>query len=145
MAQVNYTGKSALLYVITKIKSYLGEKAPLNSPTFTGIPTAPTATQGTDNTQLATTAFVNAAIAASIGEGVGIQFEVVSSLPDTGKSNVIYLLSKTGTTQDVYDEYVYVNNVWEKIGTTSVDLSGYLKTTDLVEITNEEIDAMFEV
>ena len=34
----------------------------LNSPALTGTPTAPTATQGTDTTQLATTAFVNAAV-----------------------------------------------------------------------------------
>jgi len=38
--------------------------APLASPTFTGIPAAPTAAQGTDTTQVATTAFVNAEIAA---------------------------------------------------------------------------------
>jgi len=43
--------------------------APLASPTFTGIPAAPTATPGTATTQLATTAFVNAAIAA-IAAGV---------------------------------------------------------------------------
>jgi len=39
-------------------------KAGLASPTFTGTPAAPTAAQGTDTTQLATTAFVNAEIAA---------------------------------------------------------------------------------
>jgi len=38
-------------------------KAPLASPTFTGTPAAPTATGGTNTTQLATTAFVQAAIA----------------------------------------------------------------------------------
>ena len=38
--------------------------APINSPTFTGTPAAPTAAQGTDTTQIATTAFVNAEIAA---------------------------------------------------------------------------------
>lgn len=37
--------------------------APLNSPAFTGVPTAPTAAPGTDTTQLATTAFVEAALA----------------------------------------------------------------------------------
>lgn len=41
-------------------------KAPLASPTFTGTPTAPTAAAGTNNTQLATTAFVQAAIAAAL-------------------------------------------------------------------------------
>ena len=39
--------------------------APLASPTFTGVPAAPTATAGTNTTQLATTAFVQAAIPAS--------------------------------------------------------------------------------
>lgn len=36
----------------------LGAKAPVNSPTFTGIPAGPTASVGTNTTQLATTAFV---------------------------------------------------------------------------------------
>ena len=39
-------------------------KANLASPTFTGTPAAPTASQGTNTTQVATTAFVNAEIAA---------------------------------------------------------------------------------
>ena len=39
--------------------------APLASPTFTGVPAGPTATAGTSTTQLATTAFVSAAVAAS--------------------------------------------------------------------------------
>lgn len=43
----------------------------LASPTFTGVPAAPTATGGTSTTQLATTAFVQAAIAAA-GTGAGI-------------------------------------------------------------------------
>jgi hypothetical protein len=36
--------------------------APIASPSFTGVPTAPTALMGTNNTQIANTAFVNAAI-----------------------------------------------------------------------------------
>lgn len=45
-------------------ESELAAKAPLASPTFTGTPAAPTAAQGTDTTQLATTAFVRAEVAA---------------------------------------------------------------------------------
>jgi hypothetical protein len=37
-------------------------RAPINSPTFTGVPAAPTASPGTSTTQLATTAFVGAAV-----------------------------------------------------------------------------------
>ena len=41
--------------------------APKASPAFTGVPTAPTADSGTNNTQIATTAFVKTAIAALVG------------------------------------------------------------------------------
>ena len=42
------------------------KKAPLNNPALTGTPTTPTARQGTNNTQIASTAFVMAAIAALV-------------------------------------------------------------------------------
>ncbi|EGI1130727.1 phage tail protein [Escherichia coli] len=42
------------------------KKAPLNSPALTGMPTTPTAPQGTNSTQIASTAFVMAAIAALV-------------------------------------------------------------------------------
>ncbi|EMF1547047.1 phage tail protein [Escherichia coli] len=42
------------------------KKAPLNSPALTGTPTTPTAAQGTNSTQIASTAFVMAAIAALV-------------------------------------------------------------------------------
>ena len=49
--------------VSTATQTALDAKAPLASPGFTGIPTAPTAAAGTSTTQIATTAFVNAALA----------------------------------------------------------------------------------
>ncbi|MCK3256063.1 tail fiber protein, partial [Escherichia coli] len=51
----------------TTINNSLALKAPLASPALTGIPTAPTAAQGTNNTQIATTAYVRAAISALVG------------------------------------------------------------------------------
>ena len=49
------------------IKTLNDTKAPLKSPALTGTPTAPTAAQGTNNTQIATTAYVRAAISALVG------------------------------------------------------------------------------
>ena len=43
---------------LTAVASAISSKADLNSPALTGVPTAPTATAGTNTTQLATTAFV---------------------------------------------------------------------------------------
>ncbi len=50
------------------IKSKLEAAAPKASPTFTGTPAAPTATVNTKTTQLATTAFVYAALTARYEE-----------------------------------------------------------------------------
>ena len=53
-------------------------------------------------------------------------------LPTTGESNVLYLVPKsTSQTSNYYDEYVYANNNWEKIGDTEIDLSNYVTTTAL--------------
>lgn len=70
-----------------------------------------------------------------------ISFEVVTSLPSTGEVGVIYLVPQTKTsTQNIYDEYIYVNDAFEKLGSTDVDLTGYVKETDLEAISNAEID-----
>lgn len=56
-----------------KIAAYIDGStvyAELNSPAFTGIPTAPTAAEGTNTTQIATTAFVKTAIDAAISQAL---------------------------------------------------------------------------
>ena len=55
---------------------------------------------------------------------------VVTELPISDIStSTIYLKSNGGSSGNSYDEYIYVNSAWEKIGTTEVDLSGYVPTT----------------
>lgn len=51
---------------LAKIEALLALKAPLASPTFTGVPAVPTASPGTSTTQAASTAFVAAAVSSSI-------------------------------------------------------------------------------
>jgi hypothetical protein len=55
-------------------------------------------------------------------------------LPATGVTHTIYFVPKAGSTNDVYDEYLYINNAWEMIGNTQVDLSNYVTTTTLAAI-----------
>lgn len=74
---------------------------------------------------------VSAAIAEAIGGITELEYIVVSSLPSTGKKGVVYLVPHQHGTRDIYDEYIWVNNAFEKIGSTDVDLSGYLKDTDI--------------
>lgn len=60
--------------------------------------------------------------------GAGLDFIVVEELPETGQKGVVYLLAKDGEAPDVYDEYVWITatETFELIGSTKVDLSGYL-------------------
>ena len=74
-----------------------------------------------------------------------IEFQIVTALPSTGASNVIYLKSNGGASPNSYDEYAWIaaNSSFEKIGSTNIDLSGYWKKDELVECTNAEIEALF--
>lgn len=69
--------------------------------------------------------------------------QIVTSTTEMTDENVIYLLANEGKENNIYDEYIVINSKPEKVGTTEVDLTNYIKVTDLVEITNEEIDAIF--
>ena len=72
-----------------------------------------------------------------------IDYQVVQTLPQTGVKGTIYLVPNSGTNPNIYDEYIYTNNAWEKIGSTDVDLSQYWAKADLVAITTAEIDTLF--
>lgn len=73
------------------------------------------------------------AIAAAIAAVDHLSREIVGTLPENANENVIYMvLREDGTGQDVYNEYMYINGAWEIIGDTSVDLTGYAKTEDIL-------------
>ena len=59
------------------------------------------------------------------------EFSVVTKLPQTGEKGIIYLVAHAHGTGDVYDEYIWVTDKFEKIGNTDIDLSQYAKTADL--------------
>ena len=67
----------------TAISSAIASKSNINSPTFTGTPAAPTASAGTSTTQLATTAFVTAALSAAYPVGSIYINAAVSTNPAT--------------------------------------------------------------
>ena len=61
-----------------------------------------------------------------------LDIEVVTTLPTTNISTTTIYLKPltTSATQNVYEEYIYINNKWEVIGTTQVDLSNYYKKSE---------------
>ena len=54
-----------------------------------------------------------------------VNIVVVDTLPIIGESNVIYFVKKDGSENDIYDEWIYINNKWEHIGNTQIDLTDY--------------------
>lgn len=119
-----------------------GDAAILNKPT---IPTVDTTMSDSSNNAISNAA-VKSYIDTAVGSITGISFEVVQSLPASGSAGIIYLVPNSGSGSNSYDEYIYVTvsgtSKFEKIGTTDVDLSGYMLTTDMVPLTTAEIDAI---
>jgi hypothetical protein len=68
-----------------QVDTLLAEKAPLASPALTGTPTAPTAAPATSTPQIATTAFVQAALS---GAGMGDMSKSVYDTTNNGKVDV---------------------------------------------------------
>ena len=59
--------------------------------------------------------------------------EIVQSLPTQDISTTtIYMIRNTTTSGDnIYDEYMYINNLWELIGTSATDFSNYYTKTEI--------------
>ena len=97
---------------------------------------------------------VSALIANELADISGVDFIVVAAneeLPATGAKGKFYLKATGTTGSNKYDEYVWVNHGtaespdygYEKLGTMDVDLTGYIKESDLQFATTEDILAIF--
>jgi len=73
--------------ISTATQTALDLKANIDSPTFTGNPKAPTAAPGTDNTDLATTAFVKAAVTAGTPDATNARKGIIQLGGDLAGSN----------------------------------------------------------
>ena len=119
-------------------------KANLASPTFTGTPAAPTAAQGTDTTQIATTAFVNAEIAADTAVKAPLADPTFTGVPaaptaaqgtnTTQLATTAYVQAEVGQTIQAYDAdtakrdtsntFTGTNTFNGALGITNVDVIG---------------------
>lgn len=109
---------------ITTLQGTVDTLMPKAGGEFTGAVTvqAPTADMNP-----ATKKYVDDAI----GGITGVKFTVVDEFPTTGEAGVIYLKAHSHGEQDIYDEYIWVTDKFEKIGNTDIDLSQYAKKTEL--------------
>ena len=88
---------------------------------------------------------VQSLINSAVGNITSIKYEKVNSLPTTGSNGVIYLVAHSHGTQDIYDEYIWLaeSKTFEKIGNTDIDLSGYVKSSELTVISTSDLSAMW--
>ena len=88
---------------------------------------------------------VQSLINSAVGNITSIRYEKVTSLPATGSNGVIYLVAHSHGIQDIYDEYIWLaeTKTYEKIGNTDIDLSAYVKSSELTAITTNDLNTMW--
>ena len=156
MATEHYLDDDGLLYYHNRLKQTFATKAEagednvIETVKVNGSALTPDANKAvnvtvptsvadlTDGGSYVTKQYVDTAI----GQIAGVSFVIVQTLPQTGDASTIYLVSNSGSAPNVYDEYIYVSNSWEKIGTTDIDLSQYVQKSELGTISNATIDAI---
>ena len=128
------------------VKGALDLKAPLESPSFTGTPTVPTAATNTNTTQAASTAFVKNAIASALSGQLELHFSFLQELPQEGVEGTFYFIpaEESVTGVDEWEEYVWnsTDSQFERVGAATLDLTDYFNTANLPAITNAQIDTI---
>lgn len=67
--------------------------------------------------------------------------DVVSELPTENiSSTTIYLLSSNSSANDMYKEYIYVNNNWELLGIQKIDLTDYYNKTEINTLLSSKVN-----
>lgn len=145
--------------VMDVVEPYLATYAPLNSPALTGTPTAPTATAGSDTTQIATTAYVKNEVDSKLSSTYkakgSVAFASLPALIAANEGNVYNVTDAFTTTNDFVEgsgkSYPAGTNVVivNTTGTTYkydvlsgfVDLSGYLTSSDAANTYLSQSDA----
>ena len=77
----------------------------------------------------------NNIIKEKIAELVGFEVKIVDSLPLTGEEHILYLVPNAQD-PNIHDEYLWVDEKWEMIGNTTINLDDYY--------TKEEIDSSID-
>lgn len=153
----NLLDDDGVLYLVNAIFQKLASsplatdtKYTIDAVSSTGVITITGSDGSSDTATVAGTTAIQSMIDTAIGQITGISFEIVDELPQEGSNGVIYLVPISGsTTPNVYEEYIWIGEEdpttheieyrFEKIGTTDIDLSGYVQYSDISEMTNQQI------
>lgn len=125
-------------YKKTEVDSKLGGKSNVGHNHQDSNVSVTTSNYGSNLTQETFNSYISndmIILKSKIDSLVGFIAKVVSELPATGENGVMYLKLNTSVSVEgnIYDEYIWVNNKFEKIGSTetTVDLSVYVTQTEM--------------
>ena len=106
--------------------------------------TVPTkVSQITNDSGYQTAAQVTSAISTAVADITSFEYELVDSLPEAGVKGTIYLIPVTGGSgQNIKEEYIWIGDKYEMLGTTEMDLSGYWSKAEFEAATTADIDAI---
>lgn len=131
MATYSRLDDNGLLFLLQQLKTKIDSSAVTIDSTISASST---------NDSTAGSKAVYDFVTAAIAGVTGFHAEIVSALPQTGETNILYLAAKASAAGgNGYDEYLYINGAWELIGSTDIDLSGYVQASEMHAITNTEI------
>ena len=86
-------------------------------------------------------------VAAAISAAGHLKRLKVDALPDAGGADAqtIYLVpAEKSDTGNVYDEFMVIDGAWERIGSTQVDLTGYVQEDDLTELGATKVQSIWD-
>lgn len=130
------SGDAAILNKPTTVSAFTNDAGYLTAESDPTVPAWAKAAQKPSYTAAEVGATTEQEVSGMIAEAIGqinsFDMAVVQALPTQDIStHTIYLVPKTGETNDVYDEYIYINSKWEMVGNTQIDLSDYALKSEL--------------
>lgn len=138
VTKLNTIAENAEVNTITQIKRNGTILNPVNKSIDISVPVA--VSELTNDNGFLT----NAQVQQLISDARYMKKTIVETLPTTGEENTLYLKGVDGAGVNLYEEYMFINDKWELIGSTEteVDLSGYVKSSDIQIATTEEIELL---
>lgn len=131
-AELNYVDG-----VTSGIQGQLNDKAPLASPALTGTPSAPTATPGTNSTQIATTAYADAAVAALV-DGAPALLNTLNELAAAINDDETFATTVAGLVADKQNILIEGSNI--DITGDTISVTG-LASTDISDFNTAALSA----
>lgn len=134
VAKVSGKGLSSNDYTTTEKNKLAGLTATtIDIVKVNGTPLTPDGSKAVniDLAKYAIKTEVTQEIAEAVSGIQGFDAQVVASLPETGKKGILYLVANSGSGQNSYDEYLWITDKYEKLGTRDIDLSKYALKSEI--------------